>query len=287
MAFYVNGRKIEEEDIQAEMDRLRVEYEKAAVDVEPEAQAKQLYEWSRENIVERILIEQAAEKELAIPDDEIEHAYRTLLDQNGGEERFFKNVDDPAEKEKNFKVDIAKRLRIEKFIRQVAAQAKSPTEKEVLEYYEQNSEKYTAPEMVRASHVVKHLKPDSDSQKVYQEMEELYKEICGESNFEEVASRNSDCPENAGDLGYFPRGQMVQEFEDIIFEMKVGQVSSIFQTEFGFHIAKLIDKKPATLCPLADIKDAVTKALTQEYQQREVEKFIDSEKEKSVLEEKE
>ncbi len=60
---------------------------------------------------------------------------------------------------------------------------------------------------------------------------------------ENKQSRNgceySDCPDNAGDLGYFPRGQMVQAFEDVAFSMEAGQVSEVFQSEIGLMATNL------------------------------------------------
>lgn len=286
MALYVNGREIEEETIRAEIERLRPEYEKAAVGIDPKAQADQLYEWSKENIIERILLEQAVEKEQALSDDEVEKVYQELLEQNGGKEKFLKKTGVSVEVENNFKIDLAKRLQTEKLIQKVVSRIQEPTETDVTKYYGENPDKYTVPEMVRASHIVKHVRPNGNIEKIRQEMEDMHHDICRDSNFDEVAARHSDCPSNAGDLGYFPRGQMVQEFDDVVFNMEIEQISPVFHTQFGFHIAKLTDKKPAALCPLADIQEDVTKELTQELQQKELENFIDAEKSKAVIEEK-
>jgi parvulin-like peptidyl-prolyl isomerase len=68
--------------------------------------------------------------------------------------------------------------------------------------------------------------------------------------------------------------------------MEVGTVSDVFKTEFGYHIAKVTDKKPATACPLEDVREVIVRELTEQARQKAVEKFIDREKAKALIEEK-
>lgn len=73
----------------------------------------------------------------------------------------------------------------------------------------------------------------------------LLDEIKNGNSFEELASQHSLCPSgyNGGDLGYFGRGMMVKPFEDAAFNMEIGQISSPVQTQFGWHLIQLTDKK--------------------------------------------
>lgn len=89
---------------------------------------------------------------------------------------------------------------------------------------------------VRASHLLV---------KTEEEVNELREEILGGAKFEDVAARVSMCPSgaNGGDLGFFSKGQMVKEFEDAAFTMEVGEISMPIQTQFGWHLIYLTDKK--------------------------------------------
>ena len=283
MALYVNGQQVEEEQVKGEMERMREQYEQATAGMEKDAQEAQLCEWARENIVERYLIEQAATKVIEISDDEIEKTFQMMVNEQGGKEAFFNQAGIAADQEDSFKNDLLGRLRVEKLIKQITDGAKEPGDKQIQKHYEHNTEKYTIPEMVRASHIVKHTESGCDEDAAKKAAEQLLAEINETGDFEGVASKNSDCPENAGDLGYFPRGQMVQEFEDVVFGMEVGDVSGVFQTQFGFHVAKLVDKRAEILCPLKDVREAIVKELTQENQQKEIEKFIDAERAKAEI----
>ena len=90
--------------------------------------------------------------------------------------------------------------------------------------------------MVRASHI---LVPTEDKAKW------LYKELQKGRDFAKLAKEYSECPskEKGGDLGFFERGQMVKEFEDVAFKMKEGDFSEPVKTQFGYHIIKLTGKK--------------------------------------------
>jgi len=89
---------------------------------------------------------------------------------------------------------------------------------------------------VKASHILVDSKAEADLIK-----SKIDKGEC----FETLAKKYSKCPsgENGGDLGYFDRGQMVKEFEDVAFNLPVGKVSEPVKTQFGWHIIKVYDRK--------------------------------------------
>lgn len=89
---------------------------------------------------------------------------------------------------------------------------------------------------VKASHILV---------KTEEEALNLYNEIKNGKSFADAAAEYSLCPSGAmgGDLGYFGRGMMVKPFEDAAFSMEVGEVSTPVQTQFGWHLIQLNDKK--------------------------------------------
>jgi peptidyl-prolyl cis-trans isomerase C len=94
-------------------------------------------------------------------------------------------------------------------------------------------------------------------------MQDILKQIKAGADFEELAKSRSQDPGSAGkggDLGYFGRGRMIDQFEKIVFAMsKPGELSEVFDSPFGFHIIKLTDKKPAGVKPFAEVKDQLMK----------------------------
>ena len=76
--------------------------------------------------------------------------------------------------------------------------------------------------------------------------------------------RNSEdeaSAKNGGDLDYFGRGRMVPEFDQVAFAMEPGQISDLVKTQFGYHIIKLVDKKPATMRTLAEVRQQLVDQL--------------------------
>jgi len=103
--------------------------------------------------------------------------------------------------------------------------------------------------------------------------------------FEMVAAKYSDCPDNGGDLGFITKGQMVEEFEDVVFNMDVGEISDIFRTRFGFHIAKVYNRKPAIVPPLEEVKDRIVEKLKEQMRREAIEHFVDGLKSQATIEE--
>jgi peptidyl-prolyl cis-trans isomerase C len=78
---------------------------------------------------------------------------------------------------------------------------------------------------------------------------------------------------------------MVEEFEDVVFNLGVGELSGIFRTRYGFHIAKLNNRKPAALKPLAEARKLITEKLKKEKQGKAIDDFVDRLKNKAKIEE--
>lgn len=74
--------------------------------------------------------------------------------------------------------------------------------------------------------------------------EELKTRIAGGSDFAQLAKEHSKCPSgrNGGDLGEFAPGQMVREFDDVVFNEAVGQVHGPVKTEFGYHLIEITER---------------------------------------------
>ena len=104
---------------------------------------------------------------------------------------------------------------------------------------------------VKASQILIQLKPDAtpvDTLKAFNKISDIKKRITAGEDFEKLARELSEDPSakyNGGSLGYFTAMQMVYPFEEAAYQTKIGDISSIIRTRFGYHLIKVIDKVPS------------------------------------------
>ena len=114
-------------------------------------------------------------------------------------------------------------------------------------FYNDNIAQYQTPEQIRASHIL--LKTaGKDEATVRKQAEDILEQVKAGADFAALATKFSEdegSKVNGGDLDYFSRGRMVPEFETAAFALQPGQISDLVKTQFGFHIIKVVDKKPA------------------------------------------
>jgi len=135
---------------------------------------------------------------------------------------------------------------------------------DVKTYYEQNQARYGTKEERRAGHILIAAAADApaaDKAKAKAKAEELLAELKkNPSAFADLARKNSQDPgsaEKGGDLDFVTRGAMVKPFEDALFALKKGEISNVVETEFGYHIIRLEDIKPAVVQPFDQVRTAI------------------------------
>jgi parvulin-like peptidyl-prolyl isomerase len=154
-------------------------------------------------------------------------------------------------------------------------QVEPPRQAELMAIYRKNKEAFVSPEQVHAAHIVCNIDEKKNEAAALAAIQQAMAELEKGRPFGEVADELSDCPGRGGDLGFFPRGEMVEAFDEAVFALKAGQASGIFRTEFGFHIAKLIARKPAGLLPFEQVRGAIEQQLLAEKRQTALHKFLD------------
>ncbi|HYD49610.1 MAG TPA: SurA N-terminal domain-containing protein [Terriglobales bacterium] len=150
------------------------------------------------------------------------------------------------------------------------AEGVQPTPQEIEEYYNSHQDEFLQPEQVHARHILFRTDPTAsaeDKAKVRQKAEAVLAQAKGGADFVQLAQQNSEDTSNAaqgGDLGFFPRGRMVPEFEQAAFGLEAGKISDLVETNFGFHIIKVEEKRAAGAEPLEQVRDRIAKKLQKE-----------------------
>lgn len=282
MALIINGEKIEDGVVKQEVERLRGDYERAFADMEEKEREEQLWDWSKENVTERVLITQHVKSNgPEIPEDEVKAALEKAMQQYqpDGDEKL------SAEDEKKIREAVTEQLKVEKFIDELCKNIAKPSMQQISEFYEEHKGDFKTPEQIKVSHIVRHINAAASEEDARQQIEQARKELEKGESFELTARKYSDCPDNDGDLGYITKDQMVEEFEDVVFNMGVDEISPVFTTRFGFHIAKVYDRKPEGAVELDKVKDDISNYLMEQKKTGAMERFVDKLKEKADIKE--
>jgi peptidyl-prolyl cis-trans isomerase D len=139
------------------------------------------------------------------------------------------------------------------------------TDRDLELYYQDHRDEFRQEGEACASHILVKVRqgdtgeghPDAEARAIAQK---LLDEVKAGGDFAAIAKKSSEdqgSAENGGDLGCFPPGRMVREFDDAVFELEPGRVSDLVKTPFGYHIIRLASKKEETTLPLEQVKERV------------------------------
>jgi peptidyl-prolyl cis-trans isomerase C len=163
------------------------------------------------------------------------------------------------------------------------------SDEEIQGYYDERQEQFLEPEQVKASHIIVMLEADADQDTkdaARQRIDEVLVKANAGEDFAELAKEFSEGPskDTGGDLGFFGRGQMVPEFEDAAFAMNPGDISDIVETQFGYHIIKVTEKKAERQIPLEEATEQIRQTLLDERTNTEVPTWIEALRANAVIE---
>lgn len=277
MGLQINGEYVDDVIIRQEAASMRPRYEEMMQDMDPIAREMQLRDWARENVIERLLLRQVAMADgEPVPAEEVEERLTEMFPPAGDLENCEAGTTRAGVDKDAARADIEAQIRVERLIRKVGDAVPKPKEKDVIAFYKKNRDEFKTPPMVHASHIVKNVGEGEDEAVALEVLREAQAALASGVAFAEVADKYSDCAGQGGSLGWFPPGEMVEEFEAIVFPMKPGQVSDVFRSVFGWHIATVHEKKPEGVRPLEDVKAQIEGALMREQQEKALEDYVDA-----------
>jgi len=162
-------------------------------------------------------------------------------------------------------------------------------EAEVNAFYKENTERFKQGETVHASHILIGVPQGADAatkQAARAKAQQVLKQVKAGGDFAALAKANSQdgSAQNGGDLGFFPKGQMEPTFEKTAFSLKPGTTSGIVETPFGFHIIKVLERRPPRTASIEEVAPQIKEFLTSQQRQSKITAFVDQAKAKSRIE---
>lgn len=210
-----------------------------------------------ETLVERTLLLQAArEAQLSASPEEVDRELLRLSSEMPAaqlDDALAENRMSRAELQQNTAAAITI---VKLFETQVYARV-AVTEEEIRAAYDRDPLSFTEPEQVRAQQLVV---------RGLDEAKRLLGELKRGKKFAELARKYSLSADAkvGGDLGFFSRGVMPSQFDEVAFSLRVGQISDVVTTDYGFHIFKVLEKKPARRRELEEVRAELEARLLRE-----------------------
>ncbi|MEW5596578.1 peptidylprolyl isomerase [Peribacillus frigoritolerans] len=206
------------------------------------------------------LVELEAEKAgIKIKDEEIQKEIDVMVKSYGDEKSLKEQLEASGSSMDALKKDIVVYLQTKKLVEPRI----TVTDDEISTYFEDNKDTFAQAEQVEASHIL--VEDEKTAKKVA-------KELAAGGDFAKLAaeySTDTQTADNGGSLGYFGKGDMVEEFEDVAFDLDINKVSDPVKTEYGYHIIKVTGKKEAKKANLEDSKEVIKETLLSERLQEE------------------
>lgn len=237
----------------------------------------------------RVLAQEAHKRKMDASDTEVQQRVAQVRQQFPNEQAFAAALKQRGMDPRLFEQDTRNDITVGKLMESEAASATLVGEQDAKEFYDKNPDRFKQPESVRASHIFKRVPPGTDAagkQKIRASLDPVLQQVKSGADFAELARKHSDdgSAPAGGDLNYFGPGQMVPEFEKVAFGLKPGETSGIVETQFGFHIIKVTDRRPGRTIPFAEVKSQIADFLKQQRQQEKANALIEQLKAKSKIE---
>ena len=208
-----------------------------------------------DEIIRHVLLQEAARREIKqVSQSDIDKQFQHIKASYPSEAEFEKMLTMNGINEEIIKHNIADDFRINAFIKRLTKNIPPAPRKVIEEFYKREYRASLKPKQIHAAHIVKSFTPNT-AERVYKEMLAIRKQLLEGADFQTIADKYSSCNDEGGDLGWFTRGKMVEEFDVILFSMNPGEISPIFQTHFGYHIATVFDVKKEEKMSLSECMD--------------------------------
>lgn len=213
-----------------------------------DAMVKQYGVESLEALISDKIVKLEVEKQkIKVSDEEIESQINEIKEYYGGEEAFNQAISYYGITLDDIKNDMRTNIEIKKLLEPSI----TISEEDIASFFEQNKTMLDQKEQVHARHILVDTKEEADEVKSKLSKGEDFNKLAEEYSLD-TANKSS-----GGDLGFFGRGEMVSEFEEVAFSLKPGDISEPVKTDFGYHIIKVEEKKEAKEATLEEHKEEI------------------------------
>jgi len=274
MALIINGENIDDEIIEAEFRHIKSHHERmlqvSCCERDPEFRGI-----AKDNLISRALLGQESRRRFPeVSEEEVNARLNKLIEEAGGENQFYLNIGLPLKDAALVRDNVAGGVRLDKTLQEVYAPEPVPDEAELRACYEANLKFYMTEEEIKASHITKSLQGASSREDVYKAMRDIRSQLLAGADFATLAEEHRADEQQQIDLGWFKRGEFMEEFETIAFSMGEGEISPVFTTQLGFHVCKVTGRKPSVARRFEEVREEVKARFIEEHRDKKFHAFL-------------
>jgi parvulin-like peptidyl-prolyl isomerase len=287
MPLIINGEEIDEDIIEAEFRQIKGHYERtlqvACCERDPEFRG-----YAKDNIISRTLLNQEALARFPeVADEEVSARLQKLIADAGGETQFYTNIGLVAKDEAAIRPNVANGVRLDKMLSDIYQPEPEFTDSELQAWHQSHLHLFMTEEQIQAAHITKSLQGAQSREEIFKHLRSVREELLAGADFLEVAERERGGDQQQIDLGWFKRGEFMEEFEVIAFSMRIGEVSPVFTTQLGLHLCTVLGRRSPKPMSFEESKPHVQRRMIDEYRDQKFNEFLEQLKSAAVIEDTE
>jgi peptidyl-prolyl cis-trans isomerase C len=261
----------------------------------PDAQQSRnvlLFNGAVENLTIELLLKKIAREQNVVADKSlVDQQMEALAKQFPTPEAYKKALASQGMTEEQLRKNVENSMSMQQVLNIAVKNVPQATDAEAQKFYDDNADKFPVPEQAHAAHILLLADPkgtDEQKAEIKKKIEGIRADIeAGKITFADAAKQFSQDPgsaSNGGDLGFFPRGQMVKPFEEAAFSGKPGTLSGIIESQYGYHIIQTLEVKPAGKASLEEAKSSIKLYLDRTSKTKAIQQYTADLKAKAAIE---
>jgi peptidyl-prolyl cis-trans isomerase C len=283
----VNGESVTKQDVQKALTGLEQQNGGPVPPTERDRIVRALVE---QMVGFKLLLQESQARKVAVTDQEIDARMTAIRQQFPTEDAFKNALSQQKVTLDQVRTEQRQQLMINRLLENEVGPKTAVAPADIEKAYKEHPEAFQQGPQVRASHILIKVPENADASvkaEALAKATKVLKSARAGKDFAALAKEFSEDPGSAaqgGDLGFFSANQMVPQFSDAAFKMKPGSISDVVETQFGYHIIKVVEKKPGRTVKLEEVRPQIEQQLVQMNRQREVQAFVQSLRQKGKIE---
>jgi peptidyl-prolyl cis-trans isomerase C len=226
-----------------------------------------------------LLYQASVAAKITVSDAAIDEQIQSLKAKFSSDEELTRSLQEQGVTLEEMKERVRRNLATEQLVKQEVDSKIKVSDAEISDYYQKNKERMRRPEGVKMSEIFVRVEPRAGGEakaKARQKIEAVLKEVRAGKDFAALARQFSESPDakDGGEMGFVSRNGTLPVLTDAAFKLKVGEVSDVVESPFGYHLLKVTEKKPAGDVSLAEAKPQISNFLSQQKEREAFDAFL-------------